>query len=77
MLNGRVFNLIDAKIRDLKQACFSNCRGGMPFDGITIFIIGDMGQVSVVVPKSSDMIEAISMFVNMAHFDHFKKVKLT
>jgi hypothetical protein len=36
-----------------------------------------MGHVPVVVPRSSDMIEAISMFVNMTQFGHFKNVKLT
>jgi hypothetical protein len=77
MLHRRVFNLIDAKLRELKQARFGSRRGDMPFGGVTVFITGDMGQVPVVVPRSSDMIEATSMFVNMAQFDHFKKVKLT
>jgi hypothetical protein len=72
MLNGKVFNLIDAKLRELKQARFGSRRGGMPFGGVTIFITGDMGQVLIVVPRSSDMIEATSMFVNMAQFDSFK-----
>jgi hypothetical protein len=77
VLNGRVFNLIDAKHRKLKQARFGHRRGGMPFGGVTVFITGNIGQVPVVVPRSSDMIEATSMFVNMAQFDHFKNIRLT
>jgi hypothetical protein len=77
MLHERVFNLTDTKLGELKQARFGDRRGGMPFGGVTVFITGDMGQVPVVVPRSSDMIEATSMFVNLAQFDHFKKVKLT
>jgi hypothetical protein len=77
MLNGRVFNLINAKLRVLKQARFGDRRDGMPFGGVTGFDTGDMGQLPVVVPRSSDMVEATSMLVNMAQFDHFKKVKLT
>jgi hypothetical protein len=66
MLNGRVFNLVDAKLRELKQAGFGDRRGGVSFGSVTVFITGDVGQVPVVIPRSLDMIEAISMFVNMA-----------
>jgi hypothetical protein len=77
ILNGTVFNLIDAKLGELKQARFDDGHSGMPFGGVTVFVTGDTGQVPVVIPRSSDMIEAKSMFVNTAQFDHFKKVKLT
>jgi energy-coupling factor transporter ATP-binding protein EcfA2 len=40
ILNGRAFNLIDAKLRDLKQARFGSRRGDMPFGGVTVFITG-------------------------------------
>jgi hypothetical protein len=77
MLNGRVVNLIDAKLRELKHAgCRDRCRN-MPFGGVNVFITGDMDQVPFVVPRSSDMTATTSMFVNMAQCDHFKKVKLT
>jgi hypothetical protein len=77
MLNGRVFNMIDAKLHGLKQARFGDRSGGMPFGSVTAFITGDLRQVPVVILSSSDIVEAASMFVKMAQFDHFKKVKLT
>jgi hypothetical protein len=76
MLHGKVFNLIDTKLCELKPARFGDRPGGTPFGAVTVCITGDMGQVSVVVPRSSDMIEATPMFVNMTQFDHFKKAKL-
>jgi hypothetical protein len=64
--NGRVFNVAGAKLRELKKARFGHRYGGMPFGNVIVFITGNMSQVPVVVPRSSDMIEATSMFMNMA-----------
>jgi hypothetical protein len=76
MLNGKIFNLIDAKLREINQARYGPGRADMPFGGVTVFITGDLGQLPVGVRGSSDITQATSMSVNMSQFDQFKKIKL-
>ena len=76
MLPGKVFDVVNTKLRALKAQAVNRARADLPFGGVTVILTGDLGQVPSVTRDGSDFGVAEEMFTSMRDFNSFTPFKL-
>jgi hypothetical protein len=64
MLNSKIFDLLNNRLRVLKGDLDNRCRG-MPFGGVSIIMMCDLNQIPAVEPSVTVLEEAVNLFTSM------------